>query len=319
MNTKRILGLGLLVALSACQGKCSCGTDDSDGGGNYGGGNTGGGSTTSTTVTGTGGEGQTGTGGDGVGGGTGGAIGTGGEGGGIGGAGTGGSGEGGAAPIVDPTLRFLHLSSDAADVNFCLVKAGADAIGPLVEGGLSYLQASAFGSPVAPGNYSVLVVAGDAEDCSDPDAPSFGPFPLGDGESLTFAAIGLVAADDATAFDIARYNEALEFPAAGSSTLRFIHAAPGAPAVDIGEYVEDQFVPYFTGASYPSDAGYSDPQEIPAFLTKTLTARAAGSETDLIDIEVEGGDGAIINAYAILDSEAPLGVGATFVYDYPGD
>lgn len=299
MNTKRILGLGLLVALSACKGSCSCGTDDDDDG--VGGSNEGGATNVSVNVTGTG---------------TGGA----GEGGGAGGVGTGGEGTGGSAPIVDPQLRFIHLSNDAPAVNFCLLDDGGEAFGPLVEGGLNYLEPSGFGSPVSPGNYSVLVVPADATDCLE-EIASFGPFPLGDGDSLSLAAVGLVAGVDATALDVVRYDEALEFPSAGNTTLRFVHAAPGAPSVDIGEYLDEeqtQFVPYFLGASYPNDSGYSDPQELPAFEDITLVARAAGSESDLLFVPgVDGPGGVIVNAYAVLDDDAKLGVGVAFIVDSP--
>jgi len=282
MNTKLILGLGLLVALSACQGSCSCGTTDNEDG--VGGSNEGGATNVSVNVS------ANGTGGAGEGGGTGGD--------GTGGNGTGGNGTGGSAPIVDPSIRFINVSTNVRDVTFCLRDDGdntlvADSVDAVASPNVTgYAE-------VPVGNY-LIELRDDGAGCEDDGSGTgFGPIPLGDGAVVSFALVGSdLIGDDA---NILVLDDALAFPAAGNTKLRFVHAATGAPNVDIGEYDGEQFVPYFLDVAYTEDAGYgSIPDGVLAFENATLVARAAGSESDLLEVpEVDGPDGAIVNAFAI--------------------
>ena len=280
MNMQRLLACSFLVLLSACSAECSCngGDDDEDG-----------------TTTGQGGGTTTGQGGD-----T--ATGTGGAGGsdtGTGGQGTGGEGGGNTGGVQ---FRFAHLAPDAAEVNFCLVDAeSGEEIGPLFdEAGVAFGGISEY-SGVHSGSYSVIVTAPGATDCGTAlltaDA---GALALGD--ARTVAVTGLVEADAGTPEELSLqvFTDDLTEPAAGKTHARFIHAAPGAPAVDIG-YLEDpedsaSFVPLWEGATVPSDAGYL---EIDAFESLTLEARAAGSDTVLLEIEVPGAEGTIVEGIAV--------------------
>lgn len=288
MNTKRILGLGFLVALSACKAQCSCNGDDDDGSSGVGGS----GGTDVVTV------GQTGTGTTTGNGGAGGAGG--GEGGTTDTTSVGGGGTGGDAPIVDPTIRFLNVASNAADVNFCIRSSNGDLTLPLIDGGLTSPALTDYAPGFdSPGNYTVVLAPADAEDCTADDLPEYGPFALGDGGVYTLALLGN-AEDVDNPLVMARYEDDLTFPAAGSTRLRFIHAAAGAPPVDIAPVLEDGSYgdPFFVNAAYGDDAGYT--ADVPAFTDGALAALAAGSETRLHEVPgVEGTDGEIVNAIAI--------------------
>ena len=172
MNTKRILGLGFLVVLSACKGECSCGTDDGDSSG-VGGGTGGTDVVTSVNSTGTSGDG--------------------GAGGGVGG------GEGGAPPVIDATIRFAHLIGNAAAVNFCL-----DDSEPVVDGALEFKSVSDWGA-VPPGDYSVGIV--DAAETSCAGAQLVAELTLAEGGFYTIAAIGDLEAGGSTAAQIVNYDE----------------------------------------------------------------------------------------------------------------
>lgn len=289
MNMQRLLACSFLVLLSACSAECSCngGDDDEDGTTSQGGGSP----TGQGGATGTGGEGGTDTG-------------TGGQG--TGGEGTGGEGGGTTGGVQ---FRFAHLSPDSAAVNFCLVDAeSGEEVGPLFdEAGVEFQGISEY-SGVHSGSYSVVVTAPGATDCGTALLTAdLGVLALGD--ARTVAVVGLAGADEGAddALALQAYTDDLSAPAAGKMHARFIHAAPGAPEVDIG-YVDDTdtFVPVWEGASFPNDAGYV---EIDAFDTLTLEARAAGTDVVLLGgIEVTGAEGSIVEGFAVGSVETGVDV-----------
>lgn len=278
MNMQRLLACSFLVLLSACSAECSCnggdGDDDGDTTGQGGG-----------TTTGQGGDTGSGTGGD-----------TGEGGAGTGGEGTGGEGGGSTGGVQ---FHFAHLSPDAAAVNFCLVDAeSGDEVGPLFdEAGVEFEGISEY-TGVHSGTYSVVVTAPGATDCGTALlSADLGALALGD--ARTVAVVGLAGADDGDpdALAVQAYTDDLAAPAAGKMHARFIHAAPGAPEVDVGYVDGDTFVPLWEGASFPNDAGY---HEIDAFDTLSLEARAAGTDVVLLGgIEVTGAEGSIVEGFAV--------------------
>lgn len=282
MNTQRLLAASLLMVLSACKGSCSCGADDDDDGPNptttVGVGGSGGSGTPSSTAAGTGGE-----------------SGTGGE------TGEGGSGEGGGN-AGGVSIRLAHLSPDAAtNYDFCLIDAESDEeIGPIAGGdGLAFQDITDYDAYHS-GAYTIRLVAGGASGCGTPLAETAAPEQLNFGDVRTLAVIGLASADeeDPEALSFAIYEDDLTAPAAGQVRARFLHAAPGAPAVDIG-YIDDadEFVILWENASYPNDAGYVD---LDAFDTISLVARATGTDVDLLTVDdVPGTEGAIVEGFAV--------------------
>lgn len=287
MNTRTLLASSLLIVLSACQGKCSCGADDGEDGdssSSVGGGGQGGDTSAPTTV---GSGGETGAGGAGDGGS------------GVGGSGVGGEGGGAAGGV---SLRFAHLSPDSGAFDICLRDAeSADAPYPLFGGeGIAFKDITEHGS-VHSGAYSVILVAAGAESCGTPLFETE-PVDLDFGDVQTIAIIGRAdaAEGDAEALGIAFYPDDLTPPAEGEVRARFIHAAPGAPSVDIG-YLDEggAFVGIWEATSYPNDAGYVD---LPAFESLELVAIVAGTGDDpnpLLTHEIQGPEGTIVEGFAV--------------------
>lgn len=268
MNTKRILGLGFLVVLSACKGECSCGTDSDDDDGTGVGGA--GGSGVTVTV------GSTTQGSGGAGGGTGGET------------SAGGAGTGGEAPIIDPQVRFVNVALNTTEVNFCLKRDNGDLVGPL-ETDLGFPDYSSY-SDIPVGNYGgVLIPAGAA--CDDADAVSFDELPYdGDGSAFTLALIG--DADDEV--ELVRFDDDLTYPAAGNTRLRFAHAVNVGPVDIASKDANGEYVYLLQGVDYGT-AVYTD--EIPAFPATSLFAVSGPNEFEVPD--VVGTDSAIVTAFSV--------------------
>ena len=145
---------------------------------------------------------------------------------------------------VEPTsyearLRVAHLSPDAPAVDVCIAAHGTDnftgpvlanAGGPL---GLAYGQVTKY-IDVASVQYDVRLVAPGSADCSRGLVPDFTELPeLTSGASATIAATGNLEHGGNAAFALRAYIDDAEI-AAGKTKLRFIHASPGTPAVDVG-------------------------------------------------------------------------------------
>jgi len=223
-------------------------------------------------------------------------------------------------PPVDATahVRVAHLSPDAPAVDFCLAAAGTgEFAGPVLAGagggdGLAYTQVTRY-LDVPAGTYDVRLVAPGAADC----ARSLGNLPdvtdlpaLDAGVSVTIAAEGLLAGGPEPFALRAYIDDVVANP--DHAKLRFIHASPGTPAVDLGLGGGATFAPVFENIPYAgiaADGGYIT---TPPFSGAELSARATGSTTDVIAIKPAALDaGTITTAFAIGrlgDATTPLRV-----------
>ena len=217
-------------------------------------------------------------------------------------------------------VRVAHLSPDAPAVDFCLAPHGTTHFaGPILatSGGA---EGIAYGSvtrylDVDAQQYDVRLVAPGAADCSTPlggladftDLPDLPP-----GATATIAAEGLVDLAGGVPFHLAAYidDDSVDL---GSAKLRFIHASPGTPAVDVGTGGGAIFAPVFSDVAYGDTAAATNGYiTTPPIAGVELSARAHGAAADALSIKPAVlPAGAIATAFAIgqLDStSAPLRV-----------
>jgi hypothetical protein len=118
--------------------------------------------------------------------------------------------------------------------------------------GLTYPQVSAY-IDVPEGTYDVKVVDA-AGDCSGAAIVSSTGVMVPNGSLYTVLVTGNNAStDEATKPAIRMYTD--ETAAAAASHVRLIHAAAGAPVVDVGAYVGTSFAKVFPGVSYGDNQG----------------------------------------------------------------
>jgi hypothetical protein len=191
-------------------------------------------------------------------------------------------------------VRIAHLSPDAPAVDVCLAPAGtAFSDKPLLRSlgaaGLSYATVTAYVDlPVA--TYSVRVVHAIAPSCATPaiaDPPGLAVTAdltatvaaIGDLEPLGHAVndpplrLAVFADDTAITADMVK--------------LRFIHASPGTPAVDVGLGTGATFQRVFANVAFgkvaahpPLENGYV--QTAP--FIQAVTARLAGTASDALTV-----------------------------------
>jgi hypothetical protein len=216
-------------------------------------------------------------------------------------------------------VRVAHLSPDAPPVDVCLAPAGTGRFsGPVIEAaggaaGLAYGQATRY-LDLDAGAYDVRIVAADATDCATSLVPDTTDVVLEAGLALTVAATGLAApAAEEPAFALVPFVDETDV-AAGKVKVRFIHASPGTPPVDVGAGTGTSFAPLFTAVAFPtvdaelSPAGYLETDPVS---NATLSARATGTDADALVIPgVSVPAGAIVTVFAIglLDGDPPLAV-----------
>lgn len=255
-------------------------------------------------------DGDAGSGGSGTGTGTGTATGTGtGQGGDGGDGGMGAGGEGGGMAAVG-RVRVAHLSPDAPDVDFCVsADGGATWVGPVAENvlmasdGLPYSGVTDY-IPLPAATYDVRLVATDATDCDTGLLPNdFIGITLPEDVDATIAATGWLSPPTGNdpAFDLTVYVDDNSDPASGKAHLRFIHASPDTPAVDVGVGSEagNDFTAIWTDTAFPEvgDPAYFETDPL---MDITISARASGSSQDAIVIDgVALPEGAIATAFAI--------------------
>jgi hypothetical protein len=228
----------------------------------------------------------------------------------------GGSASDGGTPesSTGPTalVRVAHLSPDAPAVDFCLAPHGTTTfIGPVLEGagnatGLSYTQVTKY-LPVPVGQYDVRIVAPGAADCSKSLAglPDFTSLPaLAANGSFTIAAEGQVTAGGVP-FGLAAYVDEATV-ASGKAALRFVHASPGTPAVDVGTGAGSTFAAVFSNVAYGAVAASGGGIDASGYLVTAplsgveLSARAHGGTADALIIAAASlPAGAIATAFAI--------------------
>jgi len=212
-----------------------------------------------------------------------------------------------SATTDDPSgmarVRVAHLSPDAPAVDFCLAAAGTQEFaGPVLAGagalnGISYSKVTKY-LEVEPIQYDVRLVNVGANDCSKglgPDTTNLPALPAGG--SVTIAATGKIAhGSGATAFQLRAYVDDAEI-GADEAKLRFIHASPGTPNVDVGLGGGLLFTPVFTNTAYGDASMYL---ATPGIEGAEISARATGSTSDVIAIKPASlPAGKIATAFAI--------------------
>ncbi len=233
----------------------------------------------------------------------------------------------GCATVIEPgpvdataRIRVAHLSPDAPAVDFCIAAAGTgEFAGPVLAGagglaGLSYGKVTKY-LDVAPNQYDVRLVAPGSKDCSS----SLGGLPdvtnlptLAKGTTATIAATGLLSHGTTAPFELKAYIDDAEVTG-GQAKLRFIHASPGTPNVDVGIGGGVAFTPVFADIAYGTtrahDNGYFTTSPVDGI---EISARATGTAGDVISVKpVALPAGAIATAFAIGElgnANAPLRV-----------
>jgi hypothetical protein len=207
-------------------------------------------------------------------------------------------------------VRVAHLSPDAPAVDFCVKgSSAADFLGPVlnkvvnVPAGLAYPQVTAY-LPLPEDTYTVRIVAPGSADCKTalgglPDVPGLA---VSADMYYTAAAIGqLDTSKGAKPFALKPYvDDAV--PATGMAKLRFVHASPDTPNVDVGIGSGAQFTPVFTNVAFSNvgQVGGKDYAVAPPISKGTISARATGTTADaltLTNVDIPGG--AIVTAFAI--------------------
>lgn len=203
----------------------------------------------------------------------------------------GGMDSGGDAGTPTSKVRIAHLSPDAPAVDACVKASSSQSWGsPLLKGlgapsGLAYPEVTTYVDLPA-GTYDIRVVAANA-DCSTGVVPDTNGVVVPGNIHATIAATGL--AGGTPAFALAVYVDDTTVTS-GKAKLRFVHASPGTPNVDVGLLAGENFTPVFTDVAFRGietgggaiDAnGYlaTDP-----LTNVTLAARATGSNSDALTI-----------------------------------
>jgi hypothetical protein len=205
-------------------------------------------------------------------------------------------------------IRVAHLSPDAPAVDFCIAPAGTgEFAGPVLAGaggitGLSYSKVTKY-LDVAPNQYDVRLVAPNSQDC----ATALGGLPditnlptLAAGDTATLAATGLLSHGNSAAFELKAYLDETKVPD-GEAKLRFIHASPDTPNVDVGIGGGVAFTSVFSNIPYGGfqehDHGYFTTSPVDGI---EISARATGSASDAIAVKpVSLPAGALVTAFAI--------------------
>src|SRR5262249_51485887 len=150
--------------------------------------------------------------------------------------------------------------------------------------GLSYANVTKYISlPAA--QYDVRLVAPGSSSCATPlgglaDFTNLPALPVG--AYVTVAAEGLAALSGSTPVTLQAYVDDSSVDA-GKAKLRFIHASPGTPAVDVGTGGGALFQALFKDVSYGATAGTSNGYvTTPPIPGVEISARAFGTTTDAL-------------------------------------
>ncbi len=202
-------------------------------------------------------------------------------------------------------LRIAHLSPDAPIVDVCLAPAGTtDWKGPLLRElgatGLAYSQVTTYVSlPVAA--YDVRVIGATSTGCQVGAVPDTKNLATSAGLTATVAAIGVIDPQGAAAQNPPFRLEILPDDTttiAGKTKLRFFHASPGTPAVDVGLGVAHAFQRVFANVQFGQTGGTGFVTTEP--FSNAITARLANATTDALIVPgVTAASGSIYSAYAI--------------------
>ncbi len=213
-----------------------------------------------------------------------------------------------APPAGTAHVRVAHLSPDAPNVDFCVAPHGTSSFdGPILASnghmtGLPYGNVTKYFDLPAD-QYDVRLVGPGLGDCSTSlgGLPDFTDLPALDADvSATIGAEGLVDFGSSTPFALHAYIDDTTV-AAGSAALRFIHASPGTPAVDVGIGGGVLFTSLFSDVSFGGEAGIAN-----GYITTgpiagaEISARPHGTFQDALSIDPASlPANAIASAYAI--------------------
>jgi uncharacterized protein DUF4397 len=190
-------------------------------------------------------------------------------------------------------IRMAHLSPDTPNVDICVAPSGgafgAEFLKTLgASSGLAYAQVTAY-VDVPTGSYDMRIIHATASDCSIGDAPDTKGIAVHDDDTATIAAIGVLDASGAAANDpalqLAVFSD--ETNVASSMTkLRFVHASPGTPAVDVGLGQGQSFSKVFADVAFGKVAIIA-PEDADGFVqttpvTSAVAARIANSSSDAL-------------------------------------
>jgi Domain of unknown function (DUF4397) len=222
-------------------------------------------------------------------------------------------GDGGSeASTADAADSASDGAADASDAASDAAASGF--VGPILKNagiptGLAYGQVTAY-LPIATAAYDVRVVAANAASCAialdgTPDAMLVSA--VAAGSYSTFAAIGLTTPQTVPAFQVKAYTDD-HTVTAGQTKLRFIHASPGTPNLDLGLSTGESFVPLFGNVAYSEvgtgatgDAGVDTNGYLagPPITSQTLVVRLTGDPTDVVAGGLTLPAGAIASTFAI--------------------
>lgn len=203
----------------------------------------------------------------------------------------GGGGEGGGSAGV-ASVRVAHLSPDAPAVDFCVIPQGGDPIGPVLEAvagvpeGLAFPAATPY-LELPAGTYDVRILLADATTCDTGAVPDVTGIELQADTVYTAAAIGMLTPDEGDeAFELALFEDdnAVE---TGKVRVRFIHASPDTPPVDVGLNSGKEFVPVWTNAAYGQIGlvGGQPYVSVDPLTDAQLSARASGTTADALVLD----------------------------------
>jgi hypothetical protein len=209
-------------------------------------------------------------------------------------------------------VRIAHLSPDTPAVDICLAPAGSGQYANRLmqtlgaNDGLAYPQVTSY-VELPTGAYDVRLIHATASSCAIGAVPDTMNVQIHDGLVATIGAIGDLDRSGAAAGDPALQLRVFiddTSVAGGHTKLRFIHASPGTPAVDVGLGTGSSWIKVFANVSFGNVAGnnavdsYGFVETTP--VTSPVAARLAGSSNDaLIVPSVTLADGAIATAFAI--------------------
>jgi Domain of unknown function (DUF4397) len=213
----------------------------------------------------------------------------------------------GAGPPAKAFVRVAHLSPDAPAIDFCLAPTGTTTFqGPVFKslGGATAADGVAFEQvtqylEVDAVEFDVRLVPPNAADCADTlGLGTFTSLPaLPANGYVTVAAIGSLAPRSGTdaPFELRAYVDRRTAPPSGQVAVRFVHASPDTPAVDVGLGSGAGFTPVWTDVAFGAfDSGTGF--DANGFLTAdalaagtVLSARATGTTEDALVIELVTG------------------------------
>lgn len=211
-------------------------------------------------------------------------------------------------------LRVAHLAPDAPAVDVCLASKGSTTFrGPVlkalgVTAGLSYSQVTNYVA-LSEGAYTVRIVAPNAASCSQALAglPDVTDLPeLTSGVRATVAATGLLAAGAANPFKVRAYVDQVG-ASAGKSAVRFVHAAAGAPSVDVGIGAGTSYVPLFLDNAFGKSTAYAERDPIIAHVV--FSVRLTGTQHVALEVSgftIDAGNSATLFAIGTVNGPKPL-------------